>query len=48
MQELSNKVQMLEAMNASRTAADVQNAMPSENAQNAQQTPPQTESGAAM
>jgi hypothetical protein len=47
-QELSNKVQMLEAMNASRTAADVQNAMPSENAQNAQQTPPQTESRAAM
>lgn len=45
-QELSNKVQMLEAMNASRTAADVQNAMPSENAQNAQQTPPQTESEA--
>lgn len=47
-QELSNKMQMLEAMNASRTAADVQNAMPSENAQNAQQTPPQTESRAAM
>lgn len=47
-QELSNKVQMLEAMNASRTAADVQNAMPSENAQNAQQTQPQTESEAAM
>jgi len=47
-QELSNKVQMLEAMNASRTAADVQNAMPSKNAQNAQQTPPQTESRAAM
>jgi hypothetical protein len=47
-QELSNKVQMLEAMNASRTAADVQNAMPSENAQTAQQTPPQTESEATM
>ena len=47
-QKLSNKVQMLEAMNASRTAADVQNAMPSENAQNAQQTPPQTESEATM
>lgn len=41
-------MQMLEAMNASRTAADVQNAMPSENAQNAQQTQPQTESEAAM
>lgn len=47
-QELSNKVQMLEAMNASRTAADVQNTMPSENAQTAQQTPPQTESEATM
>ena len=47
-QELSNKVQMLEAMNASRTAADVQNAMPSENAQTAQQTPPQPESEATM
>jgi hypothetical protein len=47
-QKLSNKVQMLEAMNASRTAADVQNAMPSENAQTAQQTPPQTESEATM
>jgi len=47
-QKLSNKVQMLEAMNASRTAADVQNAMPSENAQTAQQTPPQPESEATM
>lgn len=47
-QELSNKVQMLEAMNASRTAADVQNAMPSENSQTAQQTPPQTESEVTM
>ena len=47
-QELSNKVQMLEAMNASRTAADVQNAIPSKIAQTAQQTPPQTESEVTM
>ena len=38
----------MQAMNASRTAADVQNAMPSENAQTAQQTPPQPESEATM
>lgn len=47
-QELSNKVQMLEAMNASRTAANVQNGMQNENAPTAQQTPPQAENGAAM
>ena len=37
-QELSNKVQMLEAMNASRTAADVQNAVQDKNASTVQQT----------
>lgn len=47
-QELSNKVQMLEAMNASRTAANVQNGMQNENAPTAQQTPPQAGNEAAM